>query len=1835
MASFDFTVTVTGASRRVLSLFIAGLLQCFSAGWLMAQAPVATSVFPLFGPAGTIVTVSGSNLSNVDQVEVAGVSAIVLSTTSTSVRALVLGQNLGASNVIVRRSMPLGADTLSGGFNLVAAQVPTTVESNPPLVSNTAGPSGQQGDAIALSADGNVAAVAGSREGPGAVWVYRRTGCAWSSGIRLNVADPGTPPANNTQRIGRSVALSADGNRLAIGGPGTDNAQGAVWIFEFNGTDWIERARLRPTDAGAEQGFGAAVALSGDGRTLVAAGRGTVNASTIAGVWVYRLSGMNMWQLIAPLGAGAGVFNHSPAALVPSDEYGSALAISLNASVIAVGAPGANQDDGVVYLYTLDTGTGRYVLNSTSVKASGASRERAFGTSVSLSGRGLSLAVGAPLENLQVGAVYVFRATVPGTFNDAPVTINPVGAEGAAFFGNAVSLSGNSNQLIVGGPNQGSDSKGAAWIYSRNNVTNAWTFQSPLLSPSVTQGATAGQAPDIGQTVALSADGATALVGGPRNGGTAMGSRGAAWAYAPAAPTLVRLTREAALPGQIVGINGAFLRGITGVSFGGVPADSFSLTSSSTIFARVPIPPSTPATPVTVVVESNCGNVSLIDAFRFLALPSITSITPNRAGRGALVTITGNNLEDVNLAILDSLPLENLQTTPNGLTLLGRVPRGPAGPPVNVTVANTAGSGTQANAFTFLEAPVILGFTPAIVNPGDTLIIRGANFLVGETAVTLAGVPLTLVTPHTSTLMRALVGANPVTGNIIATTPGGADTIGTVTAQPRPPFVTSFSPTTYWEGQVMTINGTDFIGLPTVKLGAATVTVLSQVGTTQLTVAVPAGASGEVCVTTSTGTHCRPGGAFLLRPVVTGVSSTTIQYLDTVIVTGNHFTGATQVRFEGGIAASYQVLSPTAIRAAVGLGQTGEAVVANAAGASTGGPTVSFDSPVPTLDPVAPISVQPLQEITLTGSNLGLVQAVHVGPSFGPFVKAATFTILGARRLRVRMPVDLASSDVVLQVTAILPTIGTQQDLTQSISPVLMAPSGIAFSSGFIRAGGLLTITGNHLGAVDQVIFGFGTPQAEPAASITRISPTQLQVRIANGAAGQVQICSPGPLCTVVSPGLLLSASPMTITSTSPSAGCAGRIIDIIGTNFLGGVPTRVTVGGAPVRRIISAGVSAIRVELDASTAGPKTIEIESSVGVVTAPGVFTYGSCPPSFSTLSTNSGLPGTWVTVRGYFPDIQEVRLGSNALVNLSDPNQFQLLPAPDFPESGFMFRVPIVRPNTNSLTVVTAYGSVSGGFTWVHPAPVVTRVEPSSFRSGDLVNVYGQGLVPGTTITILGQPQVIQSIATDSSKIVFRFSNTSTLVAVSGQLITPGGGLFFSTSELRTSVSLSTFSVQPFGEVILTGSDADNLTQATIGNRIPIHLFATATPNHIRGIVQLPNFRPSPGTSLVDNVNVVSDKGSVSAGGITFGFPLPSIIDVNPKNVPSATSVITITGTNLYPPDRVTIDGVYCQVLFVSADFDSIQVRLGPIPDGKAINGRAEVEIVGAIARSSSNSADFIRVLPRPVLDIVEPSVANRESVVVVRGRNLVGLTTITLDNAPLSGFQLQNITGTNEYLLSFSIPATARAEDLPLRVVNPAGESQITVTYIPPPVLSADFSPRSGFPGESLLIRGQNLAYVKRPGCSNCRLTIGGFPLSPDAIVLEGENLRITVPLQSPPGISPISIVTQGGESTTPAGQGYLVDLRVTEVTDELDLTQLFPNPTTNQFTIRTRIVQSQNGLAVSIYNLHGTLVKRQVLASPTGADQDFTVDISDLAPGSYYVVAALDRAVGRAMVMKF
>jgi hypothetical protein len=197
---------------------------------------------------------------------------------------------------------------------------------------------------------------------------------------------------------------------------------------------------------------------------------------------------------------------------------GSSIAISADGSTAIVGGYSDNSYAGAAWVFTRSgsiwTQQGGKLIGTGAV--GGVSVQ---GTSVALSADGNTAIVGGPYDNSNLGAAWVFTRS-NGVWTQQGDKLVGTGAVASPVYqGRSVALSADGNTAILGGPNDNGD-VGAAWIFTRSK--GVWSQQGGKLTGTGAVGVA-----QQGQSVALSGDGATAILGGPVDNSDA----GAAWVF--------------------------------------------------------------------------------------------------------------------------------------------------------------------------------------------------------------------------------------------------------------------------------------------------------------------------------------------------------------------------------------------------------------------------------------------------------------------------------------------------------------------------------------------------------------------------------------------------------------------------------------------------------------------------------------------------------------------------------------------------------------------------------------------------------------------------------------------------------------------------------------------------------------------------------------------------------------------------------------------------------------------------------------------------------------------------------------------------------------------------------------------------------------------------------------------------------------------------------------------------------------------------------------------------------------------------------------------------------
>lgn len=444
----------------------------------------------------------------------------------------------------------------------------------------------QDGNTLAVSSifeDSTAAGVNGDEDNDsaldaGAVYVFVRGNAGWAQQAYVKASN-----SESSDQFGYSVALSGDGNTLAVGanleasnatgtnGDQADNSvlgAGAVYVFDRRDGLWSQQAYVKASNTDAGDVFGYQVALSYDGDTLAVAAQGEDSAA----------AGVNAEEMNNDAGgAGAAyIFSRvgddwSQQAYIKTsypeenDLFGSSIAISGDGNTLAVGAldedggqPGINGDQadnsgrgsGATYVFTR---VGEDWSQQAYIKGSNTERADAFGAALAISADGDTLAVGAPDENntstganadvgsrvgndqrtdYSHGAAYIFTRQNGIWAQQGYIKPSHIGQHDQ--FGTRVALSGDGNLLAVGVPledspvagingdrgddDAGGSEFGAVYLYTRSE--GQWSDHSYVKSPNV------GVYDEFGSVVVLDGAGTTMIVGARFEDSAASGING-------------------------------------------------------------------------------------------------------------------------------------------------------------------------------------------------------------------------------------------------------------------------------------------------------------------------------------------------------------------------------------------------------------------------------------------------------------------------------------------------------------------------------------------------------------------------------------------------------------------------------------------------------------------------------------------------------------------------------------------------------------------------------------------------------------------------------------------------------------------------------------------------------------------------------------------------------------------------------------------------------------------------------------------------------------------------------------------------------------------------------------------------------------------------------------------------------------------------------------------------------------------------------------------------------------------------------------------------------------
>jgi predicted esterase len=552
------------------------------------------------------------------------------------------------------------------------------------------------------------------------------------------------------------------------------------------------------------------------------------------------------------------------------------------------------------------------------------------------------------------------------------------------------------------------------------------------------------------------------------------------------------------------------------VRFGAIVSEVLSATANELTVA-------VPSNATTDKISVSVGSSTATSASDFVVLHpiTITGFNPASGYAGDVMTILGTNFDPdktKNSVKFGNTIAQVTSVTADQLTVV--VPADAITSKISVSIgANTATSPTD---FIVFSPVTITKFSPSSGYAGDAVTITGTNFDLDKTKNSVSfGNIVAQISSASATELSVIVPANAATGKVTVSTGGNSVASAIDFIVINPVTIISFSPSSGYVGDIVTIIGTNFDADKTkdiVKFGN-TIAQVSSASAEQLSIVVPSGAtSGRITVTTGTKTAISTSDFIVLSPVaITSFNPSSGYVGDVITITGANFDlDKTKdiVKFGNTIA---QVSSASAAQLSVVVpsGATSGKIAV-----TTGTKTATSISDFTVLSPVAITGFNPSSGyvgdvITITGTNFDLDKTKDI-VKFGNTI--AQVLTVSSTQLTAAVPAGTVSNKISITVNGRL-AISLLDFIVRS--PVTF----ISFSPTSGSEGDMITLVGTNFDVTksnNSVKFG------NINAVVTSATTSQLMATVPAGA-------SSGKISVTVGPHTATSATDFTVIANAPT----------------------------------------------------------------------------------------------------------------------------------------------------------------------------------------------------------------------------------------------------------------------------------------------------------------------------------------------------------------------------------------------------------------------------------------------------------------------------------------------------------------------------------------------------------------------------------------------------------------------------------------------------------------------------------------------------------------------------
>ncbi len=630
--------------------------------------------------------------------------------------------------------------------------------------------------------------------------------------------------------------------------------------------------------------------------------------------------------------------------------------------------------------------------------------------------------------------------------------------------------------------------------------------------------------------------------------------------------------------------------------------------------------------------------------------------------------------------------------------------------------------------------------------------------------------------------------------------------------------------------------------------------------------------------------------------------------------------------------------------------------------------------------------------------------------------------------------------------------------LLNKLSPVTR-PVITSFTPDTARSGNEVRIFGKHLSGTTAVNFG-----NVPASSFIVSSDTTIDAMVGAGASGKVSVVTPEGADSLG--GFVFMQ--VKITDFTPVSAAKGDTVVINGKGFSGITGVYFGGGYAAASYTVTSDTRIVAV-VGIGIAGAGAVTVTGPWGTDVKTG-FTYLE-KPTIQSFTPATAARGATVTIYGTkLSGVTSVSFGN--VLALS----YQII-------SDFEIRAVVGNGNTGAVKVTTAnYNVEANGFTFV-PAPLVSAFMPTQATTGERVTIYGQNFVNVTSVSLGGVEATY-----------FNVLNATTIQAFVGSgatgnvMVTSAGGVgqrpgFIYVTPTPNIIGFTPQSGTAGTKVTVTGENFQYVTGASIGN-VPVDSFKVISDSELSFIVPV---------GKTASVTLYIANGSLSFGQFVYDEPVdttPVIHSFNPASGATG-DVVNVYGKNFTYVSSVTLGSTPAAGFTIKSD------SVITLTVGTGANGAVKVSGTGGV-----DSLEGFTYIPPVVIDKTphiysfSPISGGTGTVVTLKGKNFGYVSSVTLGGTPAGGFTLES-----DSVISVVV---ANGTSGFVKVSGTEGVDSLGgFTYIPPVVIDktphiSSFSPVSGGTGTVVTLKGKNFGYVSSVTLGGT--PAGGFTLESDSVI---------------------------------------------------------------------------------------------------------------------------------------